>query len=158
DLLRHEAAHFINGAVHFRLLGGVELRIGEQQRPIEVAEEESLGKAERLRSGEEYFFRLSLLLLELCGGQSHVVRSAKRGSQLSSVFGIGRGGTRIGRIRTDQNKKRKQDQDYLCLSYPRRSVRSAFLRVLFSFAARTLTPLASPLRPGWRRGNPLDRC
>src|SRR5262249_25388534 len=106
DLLRHEAAHFINGAVHFRLLGSVELRIGEQQRPIEVAEEESLGKAERLRSRKEDFFRLSLLLLELCGGQGHVVRSAK-GDLDYPVFGIGRGGTRIGRIRTDQKKMAK---------------------------------------------------
>src|SRR5262249_55872751 len=82
DLLRHEVAHLVNGAVHLRLLGGVELRIWEQQGSIEVAEEESLGKAERLRSGKEYFFRLPLLLLELCGGQSHVVRSAEMGSRL----------------------------------------------------------------------------
>ena len=50
-----------------------DLGIGEQQRGVEVAEEQGLGEAERLRAGEEQLLGLLLLLLDLGGGECHVI-------------------------------------------------------------------------------------
>src|SRR4029079_7998075 len=76
DLLRVDAA--VAEAAHLgeHLLGdgplfGLQLRVGEQQGGVEVAEEQPLGEAERLRAGEEQFLGLLFLLLDLCGGERY---------------------------------------------------------------------------------------
>ena len=50
-----------------RLLFRLELRIGEKQRRVEMAEEQGLGEAQRLRAGEEQFLGLLFLLVKLRG-------------------------------------------------------------------------------------------
>src|SRR5205814_7938 len=50
---------------------GAELRVGEQERGVEVADEQPLGEAERLRAGEEQLLGLLLLLGELVFRHRH---------------------------------------------------------------------------------------
>ena len=68
DAFMSELAHFgdrlIDSVLSFRRQG----RIGENQRAIKVPKEQRLGKAERLRPGEEQFLGFLLLLGQLSSG------------------------------------------------------------------------------------------
>ena len=59
DVLLGEAAHLGDGLrPRRRCSSRLELGIGEEQRGVEVAEEQALGEAQRLRAGEEQFLGL----------------------------------------------------------------------------------------------------
>ena len=52
------------------LLGG-QLRVGEQERRLELAQEQPLGEAQRVLLGEEQFLGLLALLIDLRGSEGH---------------------------------------------------------------------------------------
>ncbi len=66
-----EAADFGDRLIDLAALFGWQVGVGEQQGTVEVAVEEALGKAERLRSGEQQLLSLLLLLCHLFRGQRH---------------------------------------------------------------------------------------
>ena len=65
DVLFGITAHLRHGLIDDWALLGLDLRVGKEQRRVEVAEEQPLGEAELLRSGEEQLFGLLLLLFHL---------------------------------------------------------------------------------------------
>ncbi len=73
DVRFRELAQGGRGLLQTGGLGGCQFGIGKQQRRAELAEIETLGKAERLRAGEQHFFDLAALLLDLRRGQGHAL-------------------------------------------------------------------------------------
>jgi hypothetical protein len=65
------ATHLVHGAGGFFVLFTAQRGIGKQQRGVEMAEEQTLGEAKRLRTGEKEFFGLLTLFIDLRGGESH---------------------------------------------------------------------------------------
>src|SRR5205823_3702449 len=66
-----EALHLGDDALRLLLSFAIELRIWKKQRSLEMTEEQPLGKAELLRTGEQEFLGLLFLLFDLCRGQCH---------------------------------------------------------------------------------------
>lgn len=82
DMLVGVAANLGHGPGRLFVLVTAQRGIGEQQRRVETAKEQTFGEAERLWSGEKEFFGLFTLLVDLRGSESHDYGLDKRDREI----------------------------------------------------------------------------
>ena len=98
----------------------LELGIGKEQRRVEVAEEQALGEAERLRAGEQQFLGLLVLLVDLRGGQGHGTGLGGREGERGAPSGRGH-------FPQFDPRRRRRQADGFRLGHPAEPTRLALL-------------------------------